>query len=189
MTIKSKGIGFAVRRRCYRVADRLFGFSGVGGEEQYCEKLNRDAEKHRGKVRELKKLQANAERRFNRETLYRFTKPARTRISWQRTTPTKTANPGLSCFGGRLKYDLLPMINIKHLANALTNHAAKCRSAQIVCRAPVAVESWFRIELVTALVDTGVALEHVEFNLGGAPVVTVKPANGRGRAAWPRSGP
>src|SRR6266478_2137958 len=68
VTIKSKGIGFAARRRCYRVADRLFGGRR---EEQYCEKLNRNAEKHREKVRELKKqLQANAERRFNRETLY-----------------------------------------------------------------------------------------------------------------------
>ena len=68
VTIKSKGIGFVVRRRCYRVADRLFGGRR---EEQYCERLNRNAEKHREKVRELKKqLQENAERRFNRETLY-----------------------------------------------------------------------------------------------------------------------
>ncbi len=63
-----------------------------------------------------------------------------------------------------MKYDLLSMVDLKHLAEALVNHAVKCRSAQIVCRAPVAVESWFRIELVPALVDTGVALEHVEFN-------------------------
>jgi hypothetical protein len=55
------------------------------------------------------------------------------------------------------------MLNIENLADALTNHIAKCRSAQIVCRAPVAVESWFRIELTLALVDAGVALEHVEF--------------------------
>src|SRR6266436_167040 len=68
VTIKSKGIGFAVRRRCYRVADRLFGGRR---EEQYCEKLNRNAEKHREKVRELKKqLQECEERRFNEETLY-----------------------------------------------------------------------------------------------------------------------
>ena len=57
-----------------------------------------------------------------------------------------------------------PMINRENLANALTNHVAKCRSAQIVCRANVAAESWFRIELVPALVDAGVGLEHVEFN-------------------------
>ncbi len=56
------------------------------------------------------------------------------------------------------------MINRENLANALTNHVAKCRSAQIVCRANVAAESWFRIELVPALVDAGVGLEHVEFN-------------------------
>src|SRR5690348_1417350 len=68
VTIKSKGLGFAVHRHGYRVADLLFGGTR---EEQYCEKLNRNAEGYREKVRELKKqLQANDERRFNRETLY-----------------------------------------------------------------------------------------------------------------------
>ncbi|MFY9561426.1 MAG: hypothetical protein WAQ52_14430 [Terriglobales bacterium] len=68
MTIKAKGIGFAMRRRYCRIADRLFGGTR---EEQYCEKLNRRAEWHREQARQLKEqLQENAERGFNRDVLY-----------------------------------------------------------------------------------------------------------------------
>ena len=56
------------------------------------------------------------------------------------------------------------MLSLEKVAAALTTHVSKCRSAQLVCRTPVAVESWFRIELVSALVDVGIALEHVKFN-------------------------
>ena len=55
------------------------------------------------------------------------------------------------------------MLDLEKVAGALTDHVAKCRSAQIVCRAPIAVESWFRVELVLALVDAGIELEQVEF--------------------------
>src|SRR5258708_12042567 len=68
VTIKSKGIGFVVRRRCYRVADRLFGGRR---EEQYCERLSRNAEKHRQKVPELKnQLHENSHHPFNLQPLY-----------------------------------------------------------------------------------------------------------------------
>jgi hypothetical protein len=55
------------------------------------------------------------------------------------------------------------MLDLEKVAGALTNHVAKCRSAQIVCQAPIAAESWFRVELVLALVDPGVGLEHIKF--------------------------
>jgi hypothetical protein len=55
------------------------------------------------------------------------------------------------------------MLDLEKVARALTNHVAKCRSAQIICRASIAAESWFRVELVLALVDAGVGLEQVEF--------------------------
>jgi len=55
------------------------------------------------------------------------------------------------------------MLDLEKVAGALTNHVAKCRSAQIVCQAPIAAESWFRVELVLALVDAGVGLEHIKF--------------------------
>jgi len=54
VTIKASGIGFLVRRQCYRAADRLFGGTR---EEAYCEKLNRNAETLRGRVEQLKTQQ------------------------------------------------------------------------------------------------------------------------------------
>src|SRR5712692_8217455 len=69
VTIQAKGVGFAIRRRWCRMVDRLFGGTR---EAEYCEELNRTAEWHQEKVRELKKqLQENAERRFDRELHYR----------------------------------------------------------------------------------------------------------------------
>ncbi len=68
VTIKASGIGFLVRRQCYRAADRLFGGTR---EEAYCEKLNRNAETLRGRVEQLKtQQQERAERRFDREEVY-----------------------------------------------------------------------------------------------------------------------
>lgn len=68
VTIKVKGIDFAIRRRGCRLADRLFGGTR---EVRYCEKLNRRAEWHREQARHLKdQLQENAERSFNRDVLY-----------------------------------------------------------------------------------------------------------------------
>jgi hypothetical protein len=67
-TIKARGIGSALRRRYYRMADRLFGGTR---EEQYCEQLNRDNDSRREKVRKLKRqLHENAKRRFDRELQY-----------------------------------------------------------------------------------------------------------------------
>jgi len=66
--IKTTGIGFLVRRTCYRAADRLFGGTR---EEAYCDKLNRNAKRLREKAERLKaECQERAERRFERETLY-----------------------------------------------------------------------------------------------------------------------
>ncbi len=70
VTIKASGIGFLVRRQCYRAADRLFGGTR---EEAYCEKLNR-----------------NAETLSVASTVRKYTKPSPIPISWQRPTPTKT---------------------------------------------------------------------------------------------------
>ena len=68
VTIQAKGVGFAIRRRCCRMADWLLGGTR---EEKYCEKLNRRADWHREQVRKLKKqLQENAERGFNRDVLH-----------------------------------------------------------------------------------------------------------------------
>ncbi len=64
-TTKAEGLGWALRRRYCRIADRLFGGTR---EDQYCEKLDRDNERRLEKVRQLRKqLQENEERRFNRE--------------------------------------------------------------------------------------------------------------------------
>ena len=68
MTIKASGIGFLVRRHCYRAADCLFGGTR---EAAYCERLNRNAERLREKAERLKaECQERAEQRFERETLY-----------------------------------------------------------------------------------------------------------------------
>jgi len=56
------------------------------------------------------------------------------------------------------------MIEVDTLAEAFARHVGSCRSASIVCALPIAVESWFRVELVPALIDVGVSLEHVSFN-------------------------
>src|SRR5579859_5630773 len=34
----------------------------------------------------------------------------------------------------------------------------------MVCSIPIAVEAWFRVELIPALIDTGVAPEHVNLD-------------------------
>jgi hypothetical protein len=56
------------------------------------------------------------------------------------------------------------MIDLNVLAGALVRHVDSCRSADIVCALPNAVESWFRVELVPALMDIGVPPQHVDFN-------------------------
>ena len=68
VTIKARGIGFLMRRQCYRAADSLFGGTR---EEAYCAKLNRNAERLREKAERLEaECQTRAEQRFERETLY-----------------------------------------------------------------------------------------------------------------------
>jgi hypothetical protein len=68
VTIKARGIGFLVRRHCYRAADRLFGGTR---EEAFCEKLNRNAERLREKAEGLKaECQERAEQRFELEVTY-----------------------------------------------------------------------------------------------------------------------
>jgi hypothetical protein len=56
------------------------------------------------------------------------------------------------------------MIELDNLAAALAGHVGSCRSAEVVCALPIAVESWFRVELITALMDIGVSRQHVNFN-------------------------
>jgi hypothetical protein len=75
VTIQAKGVGFAIRRRWCRMADRLFGGTR---EEQYCEKLNRRAEWHREQARQVQ-LQENASAA---STGMCFTKPSPIPISW-----------------------------------------------------------------------------------------------------------
>lgn len=56
------------------------------------------------------------------------------------------------------------MIDLDSLSNALIHHVNSCRSADVVCSLTNAVESWFRVELIPALVDTGVTLQNIDFN-------------------------
>jgi hypothetical protein len=56
------------------------------------------------------------------------------------------------------------MIDLDTLANALIHHVNSCRSADVVCSLPNAVESWFRVELIPALVDIGVSVQNIDFN-------------------------
>ena len=80
MSTKVLGIGWMLRMRYRKMADRLFGGTR---EDQYCEKLNHDDECRREKVSELKKLlRENEERRFNRELHYH-----------ERTNPNFVATP------------------------------------------------------------------------------------------------
>ena len=44
------------------------------------------------------------------------------------------------------------MIEVDTLAEAFVRHVGSCRSAGIVCALPIAVESWFRVELIPALI-------------------------------------
>ncbi len=55
------------------------------------------------------------------------------------------------------------MIDIEKLAAAFVEHARTCRSAPIVCSVHVALESWFRVEIIPALQDSGVSPEYVSF--------------------------
>ncbi len=56
------------------------------------------------------------------------------------------------------------MIEVRKLADCFVAHAAKLRSAPIVCCVRVAAESWFRVELVPALIDSGFSLEGISFD-------------------------
>lgn len=56
------------------------------------------------------------------------------------------------------------MIELDTLEEALVRHVGSCRSSEIVCALPIAVESWFRVELIPALIDAGVSLEQVSLN-------------------------
>ena len=68
VTIKASGIGILVRRRCYRVADRLFGGTR---EKAPCDELNRNSEMLREKAERLEaECQARAEQRFERKVTY-----------------------------------------------------------------------------------------------------------------------
>jgi hypothetical protein len=67
-TTKAKGLGWTLRRRYCRIADRLFGGTR---EDQCCERLDRDNERRVERVRRLRKqLQESDERRFDRELQY-----------------------------------------------------------------------------------------------------------------------
>ena len=56
------------------------------------------------------------------------------------------------------------MIDLDKLTAALARHVGSCRSADVVCSLPNAVESWFRVELIPTLVDSGMPLQNIDFN-------------------------
>ena|ERR1035441_2358952 len=69
------------------------------------------------------------------------------------------------------------MIEVDTLAEAFVRHVGSCRSADIVCALPIAVESWFRVELIPALIYIGVPLEQVNFNFTYPQLVCIAGAN------------